>query len=112
MLRFSKSKADVHPIRFRNLNTSYVKVQLSSKFPMIQSLKNLNTSYVKVQQSIRCSESISHCHLNTSYVKVQLGIGQKTQVFMYHLNTSYVKVQHFKLRPNPYMSALFKYILC
>ena len=58
MLKFNGKKPfDLEEIVY-NLNTSYVKVQLSSNFIPSNICFNLNTSYVKVQRSLLNSFSL------------------------------------------------------
>ena len=57
-----------------DLNTSYVKVQLSPPVSCLRSPSYLNTSYVKVQSSFYACWAFFAYNLNTSYVKVQFKI--------------------------------------
>ena len=73
---------------------------------------NLNTSYVKVQVTVLMVQQLQWMDLNTSYVKVQ---GQKHNTTMYakiNLNTSYVKVQAEGFSFSISQPDAFKYILC
>ena len=72
---------------------------------------HLNTSYVKVQLSTAKIYSYRYFNLNTSYVKVQHNNVVRFSMGKSDLNTSYVKVQLASLS-EIFTQDIFKYILC